>query len=304
MKYTELCQGGFLMKYLVVDVYALSYRALYGYPNLRNKAGESTSVLVGFFKQFISRVSKVEEYYPVFVADSPGKTFRHELCENYKANRQKKEDSFYGQIDKVLELCALFGTVYRESGYEADDLAACFINRYLKEEDTALLLTVDADWLQMLSRNVSVLQLKANQLHILWTDELFLKEYGITPKQIVDLKAIVGDGSDNIGGVRGVGDKQTLELLKDFQTAEGIYDNIIRVSNKRKLQTHLIENMDKVLLNKKLVSLNTSIDSLSPPDNQVSQEAIDTFIDKFQSYTDSIELTNILGVYLQRRRNA
>lgn len=290
------------MKYLVVDVYALAYRAFYGYPNLTNKEGKPTSVLVGFFRQFLSRVSRVEEYYPIFVADSPGCTYRSEIYTGYKANRQKKDESFYEQIDKILELGKIIGTVYRESGYEADDLAARFIHDCVKEEDSVLLLTVDADWLQLLSRNVSVLQLKANQIHILWTDELFLKEWGFTPKQLVDFKAIVGDGSDNIPGIKGVGEKQATELLKEFDTIEDIYDNIVRIPNKRQLQYHLIDNKDLVFQNKKLVELNYSGTPLDNPSVIITQDSIDLFIDQFLVYTDSMELTNILGVYLQKRK--
>lgn len=292
------------MKYVVVDVYALAYRALYGYPKLTNKKGRPTSVIVGFFKQFLSRIDDVETYYPIFVADTHNNTYRTQLLPTYKGNRTKQDDSFYEQIDFVLNICSKFGTVYRVDGYEADDLAACFIHTYLKPEDTCMLLTVDQDWLQMLNRNVSVYQLKTNQVHVHWTDELFFKEWGFVPKQLVDFKALVGDSSDNIAGVKGIGPKQATELIKEFETVENLYANIIKVPNKRNVQTNLIENEAVVKVNKQVVALNSSINDLQPPTTVVTQDSINTIIDDFEEATNSVDLLSILGLYLQHRKNA
>ena len=289
------------MKYVVVDVYALAYRALYGYPELTNKKGEPTQVIVGFFKQFYSRVKTPEQYYPIFVADSAGSNYRKEMLTDYKQNRDKQNDKFYKQIDFILKICAQIGTVYREPGYEADDLAACFIKQYVTEDDECLLITGDMDWLQMLSRNVAVLQLKPNYVNTLWTDELFFKEYGFTPKQIIDYKALCGDKSDNIPGVKGVGDKQAKELIKEFGTVENIYKNIVKVFNTRNLQTNLIENEGIALLNKKLVTLNTDITPLAKPDITLTKERISEIISEFKEYTDAEAVSDMLEVYLEYR---
>lgn len=289
------------MKYVVVDVYALAYRAFYGYPELNNRKGEPTQVIVGFFKQFYSKVTDAGSYYPIFVADSAGKTYRKELLTDYKQNRDKQNDSFYKQIDFILKICSEIGTVYREPGFEADDLAACFIKQYVTENDECLLLTGDMDWLQMLSRNVSVLQLKSNHTQVLWTDELFFKEYGFTPKQIIDFKAIVGDKSDNIPGVKGIGEKKAAELIKEFGTVENIYKNIVKVFNTGNQQTALIENEGIVMLNKKLVTLNTDITPLATPENQLTKERISEIISEFKAYTDANAVSDMLEVYLNYR---
>lgn len=290
------------MNYVVVDVYALAYRALYGYPKLTNKAGKPTSVIIGFFKQFLSRIDDVDNYYPIFVADSHNDTYRTQLLPTYKGNRTKQEDSFYEQIDFVLSICSRIGTVYRIAGYEADDLAACFLTKYLKPEDTCMLLTVDQDWLQMLSRNVSVYQLKTNQVHVHWTDELFFKEWGFVPKQLADFKALVGDSSDNIAGVKGIGPKQATELIKEFETVENMYANIIKIPNKRNVQTNLIENEATVKINKQIVTLNSSINELPAPNTVVTQDSINSIIDEFEAATNAVDLLNILGLYLQHRK--
>lgn len=290
------------MKYLVIDTYALCFRALYGYPELTNHKGEPTSVIIGFFKQFLSRVHSVEDYYPIFVTDMPGSSdIRKELYPDYKANRTAADQTFYDQVDFVLELGELIGTVYKQPGREADDLAGAFVERYAATNDITL-LTVDADWLQLLRKNVKVLQLKTNGVHVLWDDDLFFAEKKIAPKQLIDLKAIVGDGSDNIPGVKGLGEATGIELLREFGSVEDIYKNIIKVTTKRKVQQKLIDNEELVKRNIKLVSLNTSVDNWVEPQTVVTDETVDRFIDKFAKRTDSQELTNLLGVYLQRRK--
>lgn len=290
------------MKYLVIDTYALSFRALYGYPDLTNDKGEPTSVIIGFFKQFLSRVHAVEDYYPIFVTDMPGSADeRKQLFPDYKANRTAVEPSFYDQVDFILELGAMIGTVYKQPGREADDLAGAFVERYAATNDITL-LTVDADWLQLLQKNVKVIQLKTNGRHVLWDDALFFAEKKIAPKQLVSLKALVGDGSDNIPGVPGIGETTGIELLREFDSVDDIYANIVKVTNKRKIQSKLIEHQDAVMRNKKLVSLNTSVDHWEEPATVITDDIIDKFIDKFSARTDSQELTNLLGVYLQRRK--
>lgn len=290
------------MKYLVVDVYALSYRALYGYPDLTNDKGDPTSVIVGFFKQMLSRVRNPEQYYPIFVSDMPGSCDeRKALFPEYKANRSAADQSFYDQVDFILELCRMIGTVYQSPGREADDLAGAFVERYAANNDITL-LTVDGDWLQLLGKNVKVLQLKTNGAHVLWDDALFFAQKKIAPRQLISLKAIVGDGSDGIPGISGIGEATAIDLLRQFEDVDGIYKNIVRVTTKRKIQQRLVENESLVRRNIKLVSLNTSVDSWEEPTTKITDETIDRFIDIFQEKTDSQELTNLLGVYLQYRK--
>ena len=290
------------MKYLVVDTYALSFRALYGYPDLTNDKGEPTSVIIGFFKQFLSRVRTVEDYYPIFVTDMPGASDeRKKLYPDYKSNRTAADKSFYDQVDFILELGRLIGTVYQHPGREADDLAGAFVERYSANNEITL-LTVDADWLQLLQKNVKVIQLKTNGRHVIWDDALFFAEKKLAPKQLISLKALIGDGSDNIPGVPGIGETTGIELLREFESVDDIYKNIVKVTNKRKIQQKLIEHENEVRRNAQLVTLNTSVDTWEEPNTIITDEVIDKFIDKFQERTDSIDLTNLLGVYLQRRK--
>jgi len=222
------------------------------------------------------------------------------LYPQYKANRGKADDTFYEQVDTILRLGELIGTVYRQAGYEADDLAAAVVNAG-KSDDEFLLVTVDADWLQLLRSNVNVLQLKTNQNHVMWTDEIFFKVWGFIPRLLVDYKALLGDGSDNIPGIGGVGDKQVGALIKEFDTVENLYANIIKVPNKRRLQERLIEAEPQVRINKQLVTLNATYPVNLCQVRAIEEERRNQFIDDFQAATDSEDLTNLLGVYVQKR---
>ena len=130
---------------------------------------------------------------------------------------------------------------------------------------------------------------------------MFFKQFGFTPKQIVDFKAIVGDKSDNIPGVKGIGEKKAAELIKEFGTVENIYKNIVKVFNTGNQQTHLIENEGIVILNKKLVTLNTDITPLAKPENPLTKERISEIISKFKTYTDANAASDMLEVYLNYR---
>ena len=125
--------------------------------------------------------------------------------------------------------------------------------------------------------------------------------YVFIPKQLVDYKALLGDGSDNIPGISGVGDKQVNSLIKEFDSVENLYANIIRVPNKRHLQERLIEAEKQVKLNKKLVTLNSTYDVELSQVRAIDEEKRNQFIDDFQGATDSEDLTNLLGVYVQKR---
>lgn len=286
------------MQYLVVDGYALAHRAWHGYPEFKNNKGRDTRVTVGFFKQLLSKVKNLSTYQPVFLFDAPGGNFRKELDSSYKANRGAQSDTFYDQVEEIVKLCKLIGPVYRMPGFEADDLAGSFIARFVGPEDSALLLTVDGDWLQLLRKGVEVLQLKTVGSPVLWTRELFFeRNSGLTPHQLLDIKALCGDDSDNIPGVKGIGWVTVNKLLKEYGTVEGIYDNILRVSNKGKVQERLIENESRVRLNKQLVTIKTDLE-LGAPDVELRT---DEFLDYVLNELNAESLANMLGVYFQLR---
>lgn len=288
------------MKYLVVDGYALAHRAWHAYPELKNNRGRDTRVTTGFFKQLIARVSNLQNYNLIFVFDAPGDTFRKNLDQSYKANRGKNPQSFYDQIDEIIRLCKMIAPTYQIQGYEADDLAGSFVAQYVGEEDEALLLTVDGDWLQLLRRGVSVLQLKTVGSPVLWTRELFFeRNSGLIPSQLVDVKALCGDGSDNIPGIKGIGWVTVNTLLKQYKTVEDLYKNILLVSNKGNVQKKLMENKERVMLNKTLATIKTDIPLENPLD--IVNDDTDGFLDYLLEELNADNLANMMGVYFQAR---
>lgn len=286
------------MHYLVVDGYALAHRAWHAYPEFKNNKGRDTRVTVGFFKQLIARVKNLIDYELVFVFDAPGGNFRKDLDTSYKANRGKNPQSFYDQIDEVVNLCKLIAPTYQISRYEADDLAGSFLSQHLGSNE-AMLLTVDGDWLQLLRKGVTVLQLKTVGSPILWTRELFFeRNSGLTPSQLVDVKAICGDDSDNIPGIKGIGWVTVNNLLRQYKTVEDIYENILLITNKGNVQKKLIENKERVLLNKQLATIKTDI-HLEPP---IPVDNTDLFIDYVLKELNADSLANMMGIYFQSRR--
>lgn len=288
-----------LAQYLVVDGYALCYRAWHGYPKLTNDVGKSTQVVTGFFKMLLSRVPDLDDRKIIFCFDSPGGSFRNELDPTYKANRTKAEDSFYEQVDEVVQLCRMIAPTFRIDGYEADDLAGSFVQQYVKPEDDCVLLTVDGDWLQLLRPGVRVLQLKTQGSPVTWTRELFFEKYsGLVPEQLIDMKALMGDGSDNIPGIKGVGWVATLNLLTQYRTIEDIYENILKVTNKGNLQTKLIAHEERVRLNKTLATIFCDVPLNYQPSNAWNS---DLFLDYLHNELQADSLMNLFGVYLQKR---
>lgn len=287
------------MNYLVVDGYALAYRAWYAYPEMKNNQGRDTRVTVGFFKQLLSKIKNLSDYRWIFVFDSPGGSFRKGLSEQYKANRARSPQTFYDQVEEIVKLCRIIAPTYRIPDYEADDLAGSFVSQ-MSPDSKALLLTVDGDWLQLLDKNVEVLQLKTVGHPVHWTRELFFeRNSGLTPKQLVDIKALLGDESDNIPGIKGVGWVTVNKLLREYNTIEGIYDNILKIPNKGNVQTKLIENKDQVFLSKKLATIKTDI-PLVIDDTWLGDT--DAFLDYVLEELNAQNLANLLGVYFQLHR--
>lgn len=289
------------MNYLVVDGFALAHRAWHAYPDWKNDAGREVKVTVGFFKQLLSRVRGFEGHQLVFVFDSAVPCFRKSLDASYKGTRDKKPDSFYAQIDEIIKLCKMIGPTYVSDGYEADDLAGSFVSQFVGPEDTAVLLTVDGDWLQLLRTGVEVIQLKTVGPPVRWTKELFFeKNSGLTPMQLIDVKAITGDGSDNIPGIPGIGWVTVNKLLKEYKTVEEIYANILKIPNKGNVQTKLIDAKDRVFLNKELATIKTDV-ALDPP---FTITQADEFLDYLVTELNAESLANLFGVYVQMHKEA
>ncbi|MEI8232721.1 MAG: 5'-3' exonuclease H3TH domain-containing protein [bacterium] len=231
-----------MSKLLLVDGSALLHRAYHAYPPLKSKTGEIVGAVYGVTSILISALQEVKPSHVMVAWDLPKPTFRHKKYVGYKAQRPKADMEMVEQIPMVKKVIETMGIVQlAEEGYEADDIIGT-LSKLESQENEVVILTGDQDTMQLVSDHVRVLTPAkgANPPVLYGPDEVFNK-YGVHPEQIVDYKALLGDPSDNIPGVAGVGPKGASNLLKMFGTLERIYRDI------KEVQVHFGEILAKKL---------------------------------------------------------
>ncbi len=246
---------------MLVDGSALLHRAYHAYPPLTSKTGEIVGAVYGVASILISALASVEPSHVMVAWDLPKPTFRHTKYVGYKAQRPKADEEMVQQIPKVKEIIASMGIVQVEQeGYEADDIIGTLAQMATESSDHSpkiaqgselgdkvdvVILTGDQDTMQLVSEEVRVLTPAkgANQSTLYGPDEVFNK-YGVHPEQIVDYKALIGDSSDNIPGVSGIGPTTASKLLVEFGSLEAIYEAL---NHKSEIQN------SKQILNSKLI---------------------------------------------------
>lgn len=247
---------------MLVDGMALLFRAFYATSVtgqfMINSKGIPTNGVYGFIKHLMTAVSSFKPSHLAVCWDMGSKTFRSELFDDYKGNRGEPPVELIPQFDLVKEVVTAFdipniGMV----GYEADDCIGTLANQAKGSADVSV-LTGDQDILQLLDENISVILLKKGYgNYLVHTPETFFEEKGITPKQMVDLKALMGDTSDNYPGVRGIGEKTALKLLKEYVHVEGILSNLDQLSKSSK--TKIEQDLDMLHLSRKLAKIKCDV---------------------------------------------
>ncbi|MEI7621336.1 MAG: 5'-3' exonuclease H3TH domain-containing protein, partial [Candidatus Moraniibacteriota bacterium] len=217
-------------KLILIDGNAIIHRAYHALPPLMTKNGELVNAVYGFASTLLSVIA---EFQPDFVAcsfDLAGKTFRHEKFEAYKATRVKGDDELYAQIPKVKEVVRAFNIpIYEQAGFEADDVIGTIATQLKQNypEIETIIVTGDMDTLQLINATTSVYTMRRGLSDsILYDAQKVFERYGLTPEQIIDYKALRGDPSDNIPGVKGIGEKTATSLLQKYQTLVGVYENL------------------------------------------------------------------------------
>ena len=240
---------------LLVDGHGLAYRAYYALPELSAPDGTPTRVLVGFINSLI-RV--VEEWQPSEVAvifDAPSPTFRHERYEAYKGTRKPMPEDMRPQIPLLQEMLRLLGLcVTSLEGVEADDVLASTALSWVEKDRDILMLTADKDMLQVLREGVRVLRPKKGvSSFVLFDEDHFREKYPFEPSGMIDYLSLVGDASDNVPGVPGIGDKGARELLKEYNTLEEIYRHLedLKPGVRKKLEA----GKESAFLSRELVTL-------------------------------------------------
>ena len=227
-----------MKKIILVDGNNLLFRSFYAtaYQGviMKNSKGFPTNALYGFINMMNKIISEEKPDY-ILVAFDKGKTFRHDKYEDYKAGRQAMPDELKLQFPKAKEVLETMGIKYFEiDNYEADDIIGT-LSRIVDEEDefTGTIISSDKDLLQLISDEVDVKLLKQSG-HIMMDKDEFRKTYGTDPIRMIDLKALMGDPSDNIPGVKGIGEKTAINLISKYGSLDGVYENIDDISGKTK----------------------------------------------------------------------
>ena len=279
-----------MKKVLLIDGNNILFRSYYAtaYTGniMKNSKGFPTNALYGLINMMNKIINEENPEY-VMIAFDKGKTFRHEKYDNYKGGRSETPDELKMQFPVAKQLVEAMGFHYFEiDNYEADDIIGTFAKKATEDKDyTATIISSDKDLLQLINEEVEVKLLKTND-YIRMTKEEFIKTYGIEPPRMVDLKALMGDSSDNIPGVAGVGEKTAIKLLQEYGTLGNLYNNVETV--KGKLKDKLIASRDDAFMSYDLATIYKDV-PIDTDFSKIKYNGIDTL--KY------IELLNELEFY-------
>ena len=255
--------------FLLIDAHALIYRAYYAFPNLTDSQGHLVNAVYGFTRMFLTALGHFEPEYTAVCFDHKGETLRRKKYKEYKAHRAKMPDDLIPQIGQVKELVdGLNVPRFEKEGFEADDLIGT-INRSVEHLDSSLLtviVTGDQDIFQLVDNDTHVwMPARGKQRGDMEYDsELVKKKLNIEPTQVIDLKALSGDASDNIPGIRGIGKKTAARLIERFKKLESIYEFLAKNPEgddliKGALLKKLTEGKENAFLSQDLATIDTKV---------------------------------------------
>ena len=245
---------------IMIDGNSLVFRAFHALPPMKMSSGQVINAAYGFFTMLLGLI---DERHPDFLAvsfDLKGPTFRKEMFDDYKANRHKTPDELLSQFPLIKEaLHTLNIPILEIQGYEADDVIGTVAKRADGAGLEVYIVTGDRDSLQLITDTTRVLLTRKGVSEIEMFDREHLREvYGLEPWQIVDLKGLMGDASDNIPGIKGVGEKTALKLLKEFESIERLYENLEDLPN-NKMKEKIIAGKESAFLSQTLARIITDV---------------------------------------------
>ena len=257
-----------MSKLLIVDGHAVIHRAYHSIPNL-SSGGQPVNALYGFYSMLLSAVYQLKPKYLVVCLDSPGPTFRQAEFVGYRAKRKTPDQDLISQLPllkSTLEQSLI--KTFSLGGFEADDLIGT-ISRYSAKKkfiDEVVIITGDKDLMQLVTSKVHLLMpIRGLSETKIFKPQDVVEKLGVNPKQVIDLKALMGDMSDNYPGVAGIGPKAAIDLLSEYQTLDNVYQNIDKI--KPSFREKLIKEKDNAYLSQKLATI---IDNI-PLDFKLSQ---------------------------------
>lgn len=247
----------------LIDGSALAYRSYFAFASnpLRTKRGEHTSVLFGFAATLMRILTKERPSHLAVIQDTKEPSFRKDLYDQYKANRTAMPDEMIEQLPRLDHLLSTMKVTYlRQPGYEADDIIATLTREAEEAGWEVVIVTSDKDLMQLVNDKTTIWNLKKLSDEGEWYDREAVKEkMGVYPERIVDLLALMGDTSDNVPGVEGVGPKTAVKLLEEYGSFEAVLDNAEKMT-RPKLRESLIAFRGRAELTKQLVTLDYNVD--------------------------------------------
>jgi DNA polymerase-1 len=288
---------------VLFDGHAIVHRAFHAFEGTRvltSKSGEIVSAVYGFASMLLKAVTDLKPVYWAIAFDKAAPTFRHVMFDQYKAQRPRTPDELVGQMGRVRQLVdALRLPVFELDGFEADDVLGTLGRQASEQGVDTVIVTGDADAMQLVSPRVRVLYPRPRGTFgdtSLFDESMVLEKYGVKPEHIADLKALVGDPSDNIPGVRGIGGKSAVKLIQQFGTIEEIYRHLEEVSPPR-LQALLRDNEAVAQHSKRLTTIvvDTPV-SLNLDQCRVSRYDRDTVTGLFRELGFSSLLGKLAGL--------
>lgn len=243
----------------LIDGSSIFFRAYHAIRDLRRSDGMPTNALYGYISTLRSILAEYNPTEMVVAFDLPKPTFRHDKYEPYKANRLVPPDDLVVQIPLIKTATGKMGISQVEmAGYEADDLIGTLAQRVVESGKTAMIVSSDKDLLQLIAPSIRMLRLSPMGKNKIYGEAEVQERYGVAPDRIVDVLALMGDASDNVPGVPGIGEKTAIALIQEFGSLENLYEHLSEVKGKKRQET-LRDNREMAFLSKELVTLATDV---------------------------------------------
>lgn len=271
---------------MLIDGSSLIFRAFFALPNLTNNDGVMTNGVYGFLTMYQNAFDTYKPDSVLVAFDRSGKTFRHEEFKDYKATRDKMPSELSYQFGILKDILESMGVRYTDlDGYEADDIVGTYANIGQDEGYKVVIITGDRDYLQLVDENITVYLTKKGISDMAeYTVDTIKKEYGLSPKQLIDVKGLEGDKSDNIPGVDGIGPKKAIGFIKDYGSIEALYDHIDEISGKKTKQ-NLIDSEHIAYMSKKIGTIVTNAPvEININDLKLGEVDEDSLREKFSKY--------------------
>ncbi|MGR3218330.1 MAG: 5'-3' exonuclease [Candidatus Anammoxibacter sp.] len=244
------------VKFYLIDGHAMLFQAYYAIPALTTPKGDPANAVYGFTSMLRRLIKKLNPYYLAVTFDSGGPTFRHKHYSDYKATRKPMPEDLKPQLSLLERIIDTYDIPrFACDGYEADDIMGTIAKELTKNDIETFIVTRDKDIEQLIDKNINLLDIKT---HTVYDMEMFEAKRGVKPTQMIDILALVGDRSDNVPGVPGIGYKTATKLIAEWKSVEGVMANIDKIKA-GKTKENLIQYEEQAKLSKYLVTINTEV---------------------------------------------